>query len=91
PFVKLSEALSWFDKWIVDGVVNGIRHLTVGLSNASLAFDKYGVDGVGVNGTAKTLQWLSKQNVRVQTGEVQNYALGFFVGFVVLIIWYLFL
>ncbi|HPA27172.1 MAG TPA: NADH-quinone oxidoreductase subunit L, partial [Acidobacteriota bacterium] len=89
--VKIADGLSWFDKWIVDGVVNGIRHLTVGASHASLAFDKVAVDGAGVNGTAAALQWFSKQNRRFQTGEVQNYALGFIVGFIVIIIWYLFL
>jgi NADH-quinone oxidoreductase subunit L len=91
PLMKFSEAFSWFDRWIVDGVVNGVRHFTVGMSHVSLAFDKTAVDGIGVNGTAKTLQWLSKQNRRVQTGEVQNYALGFLTGFVVIIVWYLFL
>ncbi|HNT16330.1 MAG TPA: NADH-quinone oxidoreductase subunit L [Acidobacteriota bacterium] len=91
PLVKIADGLSWFDKWIVDGVVNGIRHLTVGASHASLAFDKVAVDGAGVNGTAAALQWFSKQNRRFQTGEVQNYALGFIVGFIVIIIWYLFL
>ncbi|MFB3851108.1 MAG: hypothetical protein ACE14Q_04175, partial [Acidobacteriota bacterium] len=28
PFVKLSEALSWFDKWIVDGAVNLQAHIS---------------------------------------------------------------
>ena len=28
PFIKLSEAFSWFDKWIVDGVVNLNAHIS---------------------------------------------------------------
>jgi NADH-quinone oxidoreductase subunit L len=91
PFLKLSEIFFLFDKFIIDGAVNGLRHLTVGLSHLSFAFDKYVVDGVGVNGTAYTLQWFSKKNIKIQTGEVEHYALGFFVGFVVILVWYLFL
>jgi NADH-quinone oxidoreductase subunit L len=91
PFLKLSEIFFLFDKYIIDGAVNGLRHLTVGLSHLSFAFDKYVVDGVGVNGTAYTLQWFSKKNIKIQTGEVEHYALGFFVGFVVILVWYLFL
>ncbi len=89
PLVKLCEGLWWWDRWIVDGIVNGARHLTVGASHASLAWDKYVVDGLGVNGTAASLQWFSRQNRRIQTGQFQHYALGFVAGFVLLAIGYL--
>ncbi len=90
PLVKLCEGFWWFDRWIVDGLVNGARHFTVGASHASFACDKYVVDGAGVNGTAATFQWLSRQNRRVQTGQFQHYALGVVAGFILLMVWYLY-
>jgi NADH-quinone oxidoreductase subunit L len=88
PFVKLCDGFAWWDKWIVDGLVNGARHLTVGASHASFAMDKYVVDGAGVNGTAATFQMLSRFNRRMVTGQFQHYALGVVVGLVVLLVWY---
>ncbi len=90
PLLKLCEGLSWWDRWIVDGVVNGARNLTVGASHASFAWDKYVVDGVGVNGTAATLRWFSRQNRKIQTGQFQHYALGIVAGFIVLVVWYVY-
>ncbi|MEP6801402.1 MAG: NADH-quinone oxidoreductase subunit L [Acidobacteriota bacterium] len=63
-----------FDATVVDGAVNGARHLTVGLSWLSSFFDQYVVDGL-VNGLANTLQAGFRGFRRVQTGRVQNYAL----------------
>ena len=67
--------LLWdFDATVVDGAVNGTRHLTVGLSWISSFFDQYVVDGL-VNGVADTLQAGYRLFKRAQTGGVQNYAL----------------
>ena len=88
PLVKLSEGLWWWDRWIVDGLVNGVRNLAVGASHASHACDRYVVDGAGVNGTAAVFQWASRQNRRVQTGQFQHYALGIVAGFILLMVWY---
>ena len=63
-----------FDATVVDGAVNGARHVTVGLSWLSSFFDQYVVDGL-VNGVANTLQAGFRGFRRVQTGRVQNYAL----------------
>ena len=90
PLVKLCDGLAWWDKWIVDGLVNGASNLTLGASHASYAWDKYVVDGAGVNGTAATFQWLSRVNRRLVTGQFQHYALGIVAGFIVLLVWYLY-
>ena len=67
--------LLWdFDATVVDGAVNGVRHVTVGLSWISSFFDQYVVDGL-VNGVANTLQAGFRGFRRAQTGRVQNYAL----------------
>jgi len=91
PLVKLAEGMWWLDRWIIDGMVNGARHLVVGLSHTALAWDKYVVDGLCVNGTAATCQWASRQNRKIQTGQFQHYALGMLAGFILIVIWYLYL
>ncbi len=63
-----------FDATVIDGAVNGARHVTVGLSWLSSFFDQYVVDGL-VNGVANTLQAGFRGFRRAQTGRVQNYAL----------------
>jgi NADH-quinone oxidoreductase subunit L len=62
------------DATVIDGAVNGVRHVTVGLSWVSALFDQYVVDGL-VNGLADTLQAAFRGFRRAQTGIVQNYAL----------------
>jgi NADH-quinone oxidoreductase subunit L len=63
-----------FDVTVIDGAVNGVRHLTIGLSWIASFFDQYVVDGL-VNGVANTLQASFRTFRRAQTGHVQNYAL----------------
>jgi NADH-quinone oxidoreductase subunit L len=59
---RVAAALWWFDRNVVDGTVNGVGHLTVGV-------------GRGLR--------------RVQTGRVQNYALGIAAGLIVVAVSYL--
>jgi NADH-quinone oxidoreductase subunit L len=54
---RLSQAIWWFDREVVDGTVNAIGGVTVG--------------------TGRSLR-------RVQTGRVQNYALGIAIGLIVM-------
>jgi NADH-quinone oxidoreductase subunit L len=73
--ILLSEAMSWIDIHIIDGLVNLTRHVTVILfGHGSSLIDQYVVDGV-VNGMAGTAQRGSTLLRRVQSGLVQNYAL----------------
>jgi NADH-quinone oxidoreductase subunit L len=67
--------LLWdIDATVVDGAVNGARHLTVAVSWLASFFDQFVVDGL-VNGVAYVLQASYRSFRRVQTGRVQNYAL----------------
>jgi NADH-quinone oxidoreductase subunit L len=67
--------LLWdFDATVIDGAVNGLRHVTVGFSWVASFFDQYVVDGL-VNGIANTLQAGFRTLRRAQSGRVQNYAL----------------
>jgi NADH-quinone oxidoreductase subunit L len=89
--LMLSRALWWIDQWIVDGLVNGVRHFTVFvLAHGSSLFDKYVVDGA-VNGVAWSARGGSMMLRRMQSGLVQNYALIMCGGIVLIAMVYLFM
>jgi NADH-quinone oxidoreductase subunit L len=73
-----------FDARVVDGAVNGARHVTVGTSFLSGLFDLNVVDGL-VNLVAHAYGWASRVLRRVQWGVVQGYALVMAVGFVLMV------
>jgi NADH-quinone oxidoreductase subunit L len=66
----------------IDGVVNAAGKATVLTGRVVRATDESGVDGV-VNGFAWLTDKLSFGLRRVQTGNVQRYAVGLFVGVVI--------
>ena len=76
-----------FDADVVDGIVNGSRHATVGTSFLSGFFDKYVVDGL-VNFVGWILHRGSRFFRRLQTGLVSQYALVVAVGMLVLMLFY---
>ena len=82
--MKLARASWEFDARVVDGTVNGARHLTVGTSFFSGLFDLNVVDGL-VNLVAAGYGWASRGLRRVQWGVVQGYALIMTVGFVLMV------
>jgi len=86
-----SQALSWFDANVVDGLVNLTRNVTVYvLGYGSSLFDQFVVDGA-VNGLAALAGLTSRWFRRMQTGFVQNYALVMGGGIVLIAAIYLFL
>ena len=82
--MKLARASWEFDARVIDGAVNGARHLTVGTSFFSGLFDLNVVDGL-VNLVADAYGWASRALRRVQWGVVQGYALVMTVGFVLMV------
>ena len=90
PWYLLCRVFAWLDKWIVDGAVNGTRHLTVGLSHVSNGFDRWVVD-LAVNGVAWGFRGGSWVLRRMQTGLVQNYAAAMVFGTFFLLSLYLIL
>ncbi|MEO8035414.1 MAG: hypothetical protein ABI837_13340 [Acidobacteriota bacterium] len=89
--LAFSRFLSWFDANIVDGIVNGVRNVTVVvLGHGSSLFDKYVVDGA-VNGVASGAAGASRGLRRMQSGFVQNYALIMGGGIVLMAAVYLFM
>ena len=80
-----SARLLWeADARVVDGAVNGARHLTVGSSFVSGIFDLRVVDGL-VNLVAKVYDVASHQFRRLQVGFAQGYAMVMVFGAAVLL------
>jgi NADH-quinone oxidoreductase subunit L len=88
--IAFSRALSWFDAHIIDGIVNGVRHLTViFFGHGSNLVDRYIVDGA-VNGVGYSARGGSRLFRKMQSGFVQNYALVMAGGIVLVAAVYLF-
>jgi NADH-quinone oxidoreductase subunit L len=83
--IAFSNLCFWIDRNIVDGTVNGVRHVTVIiLGFGSSLFDEYVVDGA-VNGVGHSAQGGSTLLRRIQSGQVQKYALVMGGGIVLLL------
>jgi NADH-quinone oxidoreductase subunit L len=88
PYYALCRVAAWFDRWVVDGVVNGSGYLTLGSSYTSVGFDTYIVDGL-VNLTGYTIRGTSWVFRKLQTGIVQSYATAMVLGIFILVSVYL--
>ncbi|WP_149525004.1 NADH-quinone oxidoreductase subunit 5 family protein [Sphingobacterium hotanense] len=80
--VNLSKGLYWFDRNIIDGIVNQLGTLAKGISRVAAWIDKYIVDGL-INTLGGTTYYFGHLLRWVQNGRLQNY-LGF--AFTVLLI-----
>jgi NADH-quinone oxidoreductase subunit L len=87
----LGEGASWFDSHVIDASVNGTGWLTRFLGTISSFWDKWIIDGIGVNGPAFLARMSSYPARALQWGLVQWYALvmvGGLVGFVFYYAWH---
>jgi NADH-quinone oxidoreductase subunit L len=82
------EASSWFDAHIIDGLVNATGWTTRLISNISKWWDKWIIDGVGVNGPAILARMLSYPMRMLQWGLVQWYALVMVAGLLGFVFYY---
>ncbi|HYG98165.1 MAG TPA: NADH-quinone oxidoreductase subunit L [Terriglobales bacterium] len=82
------EALWAFDANVIDGGVNGAGWMTRAFGRVSSWWDKWIIDGVGVNGPAFVARGLSYPVRLVQWGLVQWYALVMVGGLVSLGIYF---
>ena len=74
PVLFISRASAGFDKWIVDGLVNGVGWFTVAFSALQGWVDKWIVDGA-VNAVGIVTKSGGRVLRFVQTGVLQQYAL----------------
>ncbi len=66
--------LAFCDRFLVDGVVNGVGMLARVLGRLSDLFDRDGIDGA-VNGMASTAAAASRAALTTQTGRIRTYLL----------------
>jgi|KBSMisStaDraftv2_1062788.scaffolds.fasta_scaffold00517_10 NADH-quinone oxidoreductase subunit L len=76
----LGEAASLFDSRIIDGAVNNVGRFTRLTGKVSSWWDKWIIDGVGVNGPAILARGMSYPARLLQWGFVQWYALLMVAG-----------
>jgi len=79
----VSRAAAWFDKVIIDGLVNAVARLQVGISWLAGRADKFGVDGA-VNLLADAVRAMGNGVRQVQTGRIQNYIVFAMMGIIIL-------
>lgn len=90
PLIALTKVAGIFDLAVIDGAVNGVAWLTNAVfAAASRWVDTYIVDGA-VNLLGAVAAWSGGQLRKVQTGQVQNYALLLLLGILVLTALYLY-
>jgi len=82
---RLAAAAVWFDRNVLDGMVNGTARLTKDLALGTDEFDRTVVDSA-VNGVAQAAGFTGGLLRYLQSGNVQRYAAFLFVGVVVLAI-----
>jgi NADH-quinone oxidoreductase subunit L len=82
---RVSAAVVWFDRNVVDAVVNGAARLTLGFSGGVDDFDRTVVDGA-VNGVGQVTGFTGGLLRYLQSGNVQRYAAVLFAGVIVLAI-----
>jgi NADH-quinone oxidoreductase subunit L len=76
---------TWFDQYVIDGIVDGSASLTRFLSWLNGLFDDYIIDGI-VNAVANITFWAGNQFRRIQTGNINNYLYGIVIAVVIAII-----
>ena len=86
----LGEASSWFDANVIDGTVNAAGWITRLTATISSWWDKWIIDGVGVNGPAILARMLSYPARLLEWGLVQWYALVMTAGLVGFVFYYVY-
>jgi NADH-quinone oxidoreductase subunit L len=84
------EASSWVDTNVIDGAVNGAGWITRLTATLSSWWDKWIIDGIGVNGPATFARMLSYPARLFAWGLVQWYALVMTAGLVGFVLYYVY-
>ena len=83
--MAVSRLCAWFDRTVIDGIVHGVAWTVRGLKSLAGAIDRFGVDKVGVEGTANVIDKLGAFTRLFQTGRIQTYLVWTFVVMLVLV------
>jgi NADH-quinone oxidoreductase subunit L len=79
----IMRACAWFDKVIIDGVVNAVGAVSVWLGFAVAKADYWGVDGA-VRFTSNATGWAGSTAGKASTGKISDYVF-MLIGAIVLI------
>src|SRR5438876_837544 len=79
-----ARALDWFDRKVIDGIVNGVGRAGVVVATGTDRFDRQVIDGA-VNAVSLETVRTSLRLRQRQTGQVQSYAWVVVLGIVVVI------
>ena len=86
----LGEASAWFDTNVIDGAVNAAGWITRFTATISSWWDKWIIDGIGVNGPAILARMLSYPARMFEWGLVQWYALVMTAGLIGFVFYYVY-
>ncbi|MFY9948653.1 MAG: proton-conducting transporter membrane subunit, partial [Candidatus Sulfotelmatobacter sp.] len=86
----LGVASAWFDTHVIDGAVNAAGRITRVTATISSWWDKWIIDGIGVNGPAILARMLSYPARLFEWGLVQWYALVMTAGLVGFVFYYVY-
>jgi NADH-quinone oxidoreductase subunit L len=86
----LGEASAWFDSNVIDGAVNAAGWITRLTATISSWWDKWIIDGIGVNGPAILARMFSYPARLFEWGLVQWYALVMTAGLVGFVFYYVY-
>jgi NADH-quinone oxidoreductase subunit L len=87
PLMVACEAMFWFDREVIDRLVNLSARATVGASNLQRRFDEVVVDGL-VNLSGTVVVAVAGALRRVQTGALTTYAQVMAGALVLLVVWF---
>src|SRR3989442_10967795 len=85
----VARGLDWFDRKVIDGIVNGVGRGGLATAAGTDAFDRRGIDRAGHAGGFETLRTSGRLGEQ-PTGQVPHYAWGVVLGIVVvlaLLVW----
>ncbi|MFC2159831.1 NADH-quinone oxidoreductase subunit L [Actinomycetota bacterium] len=86
PTIRFAKLINWFDKTIIDGLVNLFGKVTMIISKGVHLFDMGVVDGI-VNWTGRETYSSGKRLRLLQTGNISGYAIVMFAVLAVYIIY----
>jgi NADH-quinone oxidoreductase subunit L len=82
----LARGVDWINTYVIDGIVNGAAGLSLALSRfVYKGLDQAGIDGL-IGGISAAADATGSSLRRMQSGRVQQYATGFVVGALVLVL-----
>lgn len=88
PVLALTKAASWFDKKVIDGLINLLKNIVLILAKIAAWIDKYIIDGL-LHLLTAIVQQIGNFARNFQSGKIQYYLFSMLAIVLVLFIYYL--